>query len=180
MTLCPISAATTLDGSEDSDIALFEASTWISAKSTPARRFEEASNGTSRRSHLLFEGRASTVQMVLDEPESRHAHTLLNQAYAQVARGNSSVAFKVICDSLERSFATDSLTFASELLRQIEPSLAGRFVSTGLLRATSRAKNRLPTWNKCATETIEYLISGKEDWPRIMRGLLPNSNALAK
>jgi hypothetical protein len=97
---------------------------------------------------------------------------LLNGAYVHVSKGDSEGAFQMVCDAIESDFSNDSVAFASELLRQISPDKAGKFLAVGTLRATFRARGSLSTWWQCVAETVDYLAKQKVDINRVMRGLL--------
>jgi hypothetical protein len=98
--------------------------------------------------------------------------TLLGSAYTLVSLGKAREAFRQICESIEEDFAGKSAKMAAELLRQIDPSAAGPYVSTGVLRLTYRVHASIAEWRPALLRTVQYLRDSGIDPAIELRGLL--------
>ena len=101
--------------------------------------------------------------------------SLLEVAYKHVLNGAKAEAFRFLSSSIEALFVKGKQNTVDEILRQLDPVRAERFLSTGVLRATYRARNELPAWHACSKRVFDYLQEQSEDTKRIMRGLLPGN-----
>jgi hypothetical protein len=100
------------------------------------------------------------------------ARPLLEAAYKNVLNGAKAEAFRLLSGSIEALFVKGKKGIVDEILRHLDPVRAERFLSTGVLRATYRARCELPAWDDCSKRVFDYLEERSEDTKRIMRGLI--------
>lgn len=67
--------------------------------------------------------------------------------------------------------ASGDVTMLDAILSNARPEQLGILLSTGMLRSTWRLSNHLPGWIPFRDRTKEWLVSGGEDWKRIMVGM---------
>ena len=74
-------------------------------------------------------------------------------------------------DKIETLFYQNDLIAIDSLLENYKPNNSLPIFSTGLLRCTSRAKDKLPHWNECYDRIKVDLDSMSLDSTRLLRGL---------
>lgn len=94
----------------------------------------------------------------------------LNKLYS--IRNSDAEALGFVFEIIESAFSKHELSFVNALLFNFDPSQTKPIVSTGLLRATSRAKLKLSSWKTCAAHVNEYLSSHGENTKHILRGII--------
>jgi hypothetical protein len=114
----------------------------------------------------VFEKEKTKQAYVDDTQAQRHLNKIysLHTSDAEIL-GH---AFEVI----ESAFARHDLLLVDTLLANFEPNRTKTIVSTGLLRATFRARTKLNSWKLCAAHVSECLNSRGENTKHILRGLI--------
>lgn len=102
---------------------------------------------------------------------STPVESLLETVYGLVATNDRIQAFRRLCASTEGAFARHDLAFVNEVLDRFDPARGGRFLATGLLRSTFRARAVLPGWKSCLQRVAADLRGRGEDVARILQGL---------
>jgi hypothetical protein len=116
----------------------------------------------------------------IDRPEmalAKEAKRCLSRLYAESMNSDRTKAIGFLFGTIEQAFSEQNPALITELLRYFDPELTPGMVAIGLLRATSRAKSKLPTWNACLVKTWQVLVKRHENAQHLLRGLIqPNDS----
>jgi hypothetical protein len=136
--------------------------------SSSTREFSNAHNKLGNWKLSTYEGKTnlSNVSSVLEN----QAQNSLNKLYSMQL--SDIQALDYLFELVESAFANHDLRFVDALLANFDPNRAKLIVSTGLLRATSRAKSKLNSWKLCAARVIEFLNARGENTTHLLRGLI--------
>lgn len=81
-------------------------------------------------------------------------------------------ALGYIFNILENALREFNLLLVDAILEHFNPKRVNTAVATGILRVTSRAKTRLPSWITCLCKVKKILIKRGEDADHLLRGLV--------
>jgi hypothetical protein len=130
-----------------------------------SRAFDRS--GYLRTSNNVHEGQTNLSNVLLFETE---AQKCLNKLYSLHTPDAEVLGYTF--ELVENAFAKHDLLFVNALLANFDPARTKPIVSTGLLRATSRARSKLSSWKLCAARISEYLNRRGENTKHLLRGLI--------
>jgi hypothetical protein len=119
----------------------------------------------------------SSTALEVDDAQSSAAQPVgpadvANKLYAMSRNGGDVPLLEVAFDAVEARIAKGEFEFLDALLQQLDPALLRPIVSLGLARATSRIRERLPSWKGFVVRVYLSLSRTQDDASHRMRGLL--------
>lgn len=103
------------------------------------------------------------------------AEKVLNHLYLLVAKDRQQQALEIAFEFIESEFAADNIDSVDEALRKLAVKRVPIPLLVGVLRATSRARDVLPSWVQLLSDAKVYIDAIQMDSKRALRGLLPRS-----